>query len=102
MRFIEYLPMFFACLAFHGNALALEFHGYLCTQDSSAHRAGYEWAERRGIGSRDDCGGKSQSFREGCFAWVDNQADLVSGQDESVDDGALSSDIKFVPVLGEE
>jgi hypothetical protein len=47
-----------------------EFHGYACTKDCSGHRAGFAWGERRGIERIEDCGGRSQSFREGCYAWV--------------------------------
>jgi hypothetical protein len=53
---------------------AQEFHGYLCTQDCSGHEAGYEWAERKGIDSVDDCGGNSNSFIEGCQAYVEENA----------------------------
>lgn len=47
------------------------FHGYECTQDCSGHEAGYEWAEDKGISNPDDCGGKSQSFIEGCRAYAE-------------------------------
>lgn len=47
-----------------------QFHGYTCTQDCSGHIAGYEWAERNGIRNRNQCDGQSQSFIEGCWAFV--------------------------------
>lgn len=47
------------------------FYGYECTQDCSGHQAGYDWAEKKGIASTDDCSGKSQSFIEGCWAYVE-------------------------------
>jgi hypothetical protein len=28
---------------------ALSFKGYKCTKDCSGHRAGYEWAKRKGV-----------------------------------------------------
>src|SRR5687768_13837714 len=34
----------------------LTYHGRQCTIDCSGHRAGYEWAERKGITDSDDCG----------------------------------------------
>lgn len=48
-----------------------QFGRYTCTQDCSGHRAGYEWAHRRGIRTRSRCGGRSQSFIEGCWAYVE-------------------------------
>ncbi|GAB2662950.1 hypothetical protein [Arenimonas aestuarii] len=47
------------------------FHGYPCTQDCSGHEAGYEWAEEEGIEDEEDCTGWSQSFIEGCQAYVE-------------------------------
>lgn len=54
---------------------ATHFGGYPCKTDCSGHRAGYAWAERRGLESEDDCEGKSQSFIEGCYVYVDEQAE---------------------------
>ena len=48
------------------------FHGYSCKGDCSGHKAGYEWASEKGIISIDDCGGNSQSFIEGCKAYVED------------------------------
>ena len=50
---------------------AQDFHGYPCTQDCSGHEAGFEWADRKGIDDVDDCGGNSNSFIEGCQAYVE-------------------------------
>lgn len=47
------------------------FRGYACTQDCSGHEAGYEWAEEEGIEDEEDCTGWSQSFIEGCQAYVE-------------------------------
>ncbi|PIR59453.1 MAG: hypothetical protein COU69_00450 [Candidatus Pacebacteria bacterium CG10_big_fil_rev_8_21_14_0_10_56_10] len=41
-----------------------------CTDDCSGHEAGYEWAENKGITDPSDCGGNSESFIEGCEAYV--------------------------------
>lgn len=46
------------------------FHGYRCTDDCSGHRAGYAWAGRLQLQAASSCGGNSQSFIEGCWAWV--------------------------------
>lgn len=50
---------------------AKDFHGYPCTKDCSGHEAGYSWAEEHDIHDPDKCGGKSQSFIEGCRAWAE-------------------------------
>lgn len=50
---------------------AATFHGYPCTQDCSGHEAGYEWAEENDITDPDDCGGRSDSFIEGCQAYAE-------------------------------
>ncbi len=47
------------------------FHGYVCTKDCSGHRAGYAWAEENGIDDTGDCRGNSNSFIEGCMAYVE-------------------------------
>lgn len=49
---------------------AKTFYGYACKTDCSGHKAGYAWAERKSITDPDDCGGKSQSFIEGCRAFA--------------------------------
>ena len=49
------------------------FHGYTCTDDCSGHKAGYNWAARKGLTSEDQCGGRSNSFIEGCLAYVREQ-----------------------------
>lgn len=54
-------------------AQLLEFKGYPCTEDCSGHEAGYEWAEENDITDELDCGGNSQSFIEGCIAYVEEQ-----------------------------
>lgn len=55
------------------TATANTFKGYRCSQDCAGHRAGYEWAQRKGITSKAQCTGKSQSFIEGCWAWVEGR-----------------------------
>lgn len=46
------------------------FGSYRCTQSCSGHRAGYDWAQRRGVTRFDQCAGRSRSFIEGCFVYV--------------------------------
>ena len=52
-------------------AQAQTFNGYPCTVDCSGHEAGYVWAERKGITDESNCSGNSNSFNEGCQAWVE-------------------------------
>jgi hypothetical protein len=59
------------------------FGGYECTDDCSGHKAGYEWAEAKGITREEDCTGNSNSFIEGCRTFVE---DPSRGADED-DDG---------------
>lgn len=49
------------------------FYGYSCTGNCSGHRAGYNWAMRHGIVDPADCGGRSNSFIEGCWAYAEQQ-----------------------------
>lgn len=47
------------------------FKGFECTEDCSGHEAGYNWAEENGISDESDCQGNSNSFNEGCQAYID-------------------------------
>lgn len=51
---------------------APSFGGYTCTDDCSGHEAGYAWAEEHDIVDPDDCGGRSESFIEGCQAYAED------------------------------
>lgn len=60
----------------NGNSIDMEVDrsitsdNWECTSDCSGHDAGYEWAEENGISDPSDCGGKSESFIEGCEAYA--------------------------------
>jgi len=58
-----------------------------CTSDCSGHEAGYEWASEHGIAHPDDCGGKSNSFIEGCQAYANEQIDESGNYDYEYDYG---------------
>lgn len=60
--------------------LPTTFMGYECTEDCSGHEAGYEWAADEGVTDPDECGGRSDSFIEGCEAYAEE------AQEESSDD----------------
>lgn len=75
--------------------VAATFHGYQCTNDCSGHRAGYAWAERHDITNPFDCGGRSQSFIEGCYAWAEEQledSDCYDDPQTCIEDGLCSDD----------
>lgn len=46
------------------------FKGFSCRDDCSGHEAGYDWAESNDITHEDQCDGNSDSFNEGCTAYV--------------------------------
>lgn len=60
----------------------LTFAGRDCTFDCGGHEAGYEWAEEKGIDDIDDCGGKSQSFIEGCESYVEEHGKSADDENE--------------------
>lgn len=62
------------------------FHGDPCTVDCSGHQAGYDWAERHDITDEDDCGGNSESFIEGCKAYVREQQGTSANEDSDEPD----------------
>ncbi|PCI98749.1 MAG: hypothetical protein COB14_07580 [Alphaproteobacteria bacterium] len=68
-------------LIFAGVASATDFYGYYCTQDCSGHKAGYEWAKKKQIAERENCGGRSNSFIEGCYAWVEDMNEQYENGD---------------------
>lgn len=50
------------------------FRGYVCVADCSDHELGYAWAAEQGATLGDDCAGTAtNSFIEGCLAWVEEQ-----------------------------
>lgn len=68
------------------TAMAQTFHDYPCTVDCSGHKAGYEWAEDQGIKYEGDCSGNSNSFIEGCYAYVEEMQedfDHEAGEEEN-------------------
>jgi hypothetical protein len=54
-----------------GSSYENEGAPYGCTQDCSGHEAGWAWAADNGVTDSSDCGGRSQSFREGCIAFAE-------------------------------
>jgi len=72
------------------------FKGYACTVDCSGHEAGYQWAEDNGIDDESDCTGNSQSFIEGCIAYVEENSDdgygLTEDDEEYNEDEGEDSD----------
>jgi len=66
------------------------YKGYPCTVDCSGHEAGYDWAEANDIDDESDCTGNSQSFIEGCMAYVEENAE--NGDDSGDVDGENEDD----------
>lgn len=56
------------------ETLAQKFHGFVCSDDCSGHKAGYKWAAKHHITEAENCGGKSKSFIEGCLAYAKEQS----------------------------
>lgn len=46
------------------------FGRYRCTDLCEGHQAGYEWAGKRRVQTFDQCAGRSQSFIEGCYVYL--------------------------------
>lgn len=57
-------------LALSAPAAAQYSGRFGCTGDCSGHEAGYAWAADRGLAELSQCGGRSQSFIEGCQDYV--------------------------------
>jgi hypothetical protein len=68
------------------------FHDDPCTVDCSGHQAGYDWAEQHDIDDLDNCGGNSESFIEGCKAYVREQQGTAFSDDDSGDDDSERND----------
>ncbi len=52
---------------------------YSCTDDCSGHEAGVAWAADNDVTDESECGGDSESFREGCESFA---ADRQQAADE--------------------
>ena len=76
-----------ACLVIGApTALGKTFAGYECTDDCSGHIAGYRWAQEHDIDDPEDCGGKSESFIEGCRAYAEGKSPDIKEDDDDDDD----------------
>ncbi len=65
-----------ALFAFAYMANTQDRTGLDCTVDCSGHEAGYRWAKQHSIDDEDYCpDGDSESFHEGCIAYVQGIAD---------------------------
>jgi hypothetical protein len=60
-----------------------------CTQDCSGHEAGFQWAQEHDLTDEDECGGNSDSFIEGCQAFVSERQDVA--EEQAQDDSELDS-----------
>lgn len=49
----------------------LQYRGFPCTKDCGGHRAGYQWARRKGLTRRSQIPTTvHNSFYEGCLSWI--------------------------------
>lgn len=55
-----------------------------CTTDCSGHEAGWKWAKDHDIEDESDCTGNSDSFVEGCRAYVQHVADAGTDASDAV------------------
>jgi hypothetical protein len=71
------LPIFaMVALAYAARTHDRTYVGFNCTVDCSGQEAGYRWAEQHSIDDEDYCpDGDSESFYEGCIAYVRGVAD---------------------------
>lgn len=80
MKILLFTLLLFIALSTASSAQT--FQGYPCTADCSGHEAGYDWAQASGVTDESGCGGNSNSFIEGCKAFVEENIN------SKVDDGA--------------
>lgn len=74
-----------------------------CTSDCSGHDAGYQWAEENDISDTDSCSTQSDSFNEGCVAFVEENYGESSGSSYSSDyDPSLYTNCDEVREDGED
>ena len=76
---------------------------YVCTQDCSGHEAGFAWAQEHDITDEYDCRGRSDSFIEGCEAFVQERQELADRQaQEEAEDAAQDADESYEDYSSEE
>jgi hypothetical protein len=69
-----------------------KYDDFDCMENCSGHAAGYAWAEQHDVVDEADCPlGNSQSFREGCLAFV---RDPARGEEEDDNGNMLEEPTK--------
>lgn len=53
-----------------------------CTEDCSGHEAGFQWAQDNDVTDASECGGNSNSFREGCESFSEEREALAQERAE--------------------
>lgn len=64
------------------TAIAATFDGNTCLDDCSGHQAGYDWAEQNYIDDESACNTSSASFNQGCESYVEDNADVLSEEED--------------------
>jgi hypothetical protein len=93
MKILLFTLLLFIALSTASSAQT--FQRYPCTADCSGHEAGYDWAQASGVIDESGCGGNSNSFIEGCKAFVeenDNSRDGSSSNNEEQDPNSDSEE----------
>lgn len=63
---------------------------YSCTDDCSGHEAGVAWAADNDVTDESECGGNSESFREGCESFAADRQQAVDEQAQQEAEEAAS------------
>lgn len=92
MSYFLFLAFFIVIVS--GGVNAGEFRGFQCKSDCSGHKSGFAWAEKKGIRLAERCTGGSQSFREGCLAFVAEKAEQAE-----TDAGDIHRPLEEKPVI---
>lgn len=61
---------------------------YRCSDDCSGHEAGFDWASENDVTDERDCDGDSESFEEGCMAFLEARQDAADELAQSEGDEA--------------
>ncbi len=57
-----------------------------CIDDCSGHEAGFQWAQDQDVTDSSECGGKSNSFIEGCEAFAQQREAAAEEQAHDAED----------------
>ena len=73
----------FQAKVMRANTGRLFFKGKACADDCSGNIGGYVWAEQLGVTKEAACSGKSESFQQGCLAYVHDRVAEIAEDNRS-------------------